>query len=228
MISMGLVKPYLDEYCEQEGYDICTFKDDVAVETFLWDREKSPLYKQGGWEATKKDYRNVLFDLLSTPEYFMMYTYKSLEYGFVQLFNFDIASYGPYKVNTLPYKAVDTKFHHEINFFKYSRQNTNALCEYEKKISTYQNFLILLSIISLLIIFIGKKSLPLSSRWKFLFVFIVLAVIINAFVVGSLSPMRIRYQSRVMWLITLPLMIYCIDNIKLLFLKFRINKNKRM
>ncbi|MCF8232636.1 MAG: hypothetical protein K9J27_10645 [Bacteroidales bacterium] len=203
LLKMGLLEPYLEEYCPEKDYKICQYE--IDRKGFLWNNEKSPVYKQGGWDETKKQYKRIIFDLLTTPKYTRKFIARSVEGVFKQFFSFEIGNRGPYGKDSWPYKNIERFYSDQAHSFLSSKQNNGLLETYLERLNTSQYILITLSFIILSVwIFNHKLWNKLSQDNKHLIIFILIAVVANAIITGTFTNIRNRFQSRVIWLIVLP------------------------
>jgi len=199
MNHLGILKEYLEESCGEKEYRICEYRDSLPF-TFIWDYEKSPLYKTGGWEANREEYVKILRDIHTTPRYLFRIVTRDLESAFNQFFNFET---GPPKIHgekTPPHANIHWRFPEHMGDYAAARQSKGTL-----DVSMLNHAEILVVAISLLLMLIMMLTdIPFS--WKFFLAFILAGLVLNALINGMVyvSP---RYQSRVVWLLTLPLFL---------------------
>lgn len=213
LISTNILPQYLEKNCDEEKYSLCKYKDQINT-SFMWDRANSPLYKDGGWEDTKDRYNAIIKDILSNPYYLKKYIAMSTEYAFSQFFYFDIPMNERFKKGTLPYNAIERYFNNYISLFHHSLQNQDRLHLVEK-INTSQRFLVFFSLLFIVILLANhKKFTALNIENQYLFIFILSSLVLNAILAGFFSEVRFRYQGRIIWLATLPVFIYFVNNYK--------------
>ncbi len=210
LISTGILQDYLKENCEEENYSLCKYQDQIST-SFMWDT-KGPFYKDGGWEGTKEKYTELIFDILSEPKYLKKYFIKSAEASLSQFFYFDIPSDIKYTKGMSPYNVIDRYYPDYMIYFKQSLQNQNRF-DIKDRTNNFQIFFIMFSMLFVILnVFSISKFNALSKDMKFLFLFFILNLIVNALLVGFFSEVRFRYQGRIVWLISLPVYIYIINN----------------
>lgn len=202
LAEMGLLDSYLEEVCPWKNYKICNYKDDIP-DNFLWDFERSPLYKTGGWEANKDEYTTIIFDMLSRPKYLKKIIIKSINNGFQQLFTFDTGDTPKINDEHPADRAVEFRYKDEYRAYHASKQYGRRL-NYEF-LNEIQQIVIAIFLFSALVFVITSGSI--SNDLKIITFLILVALILNAFICASLSGVVARYQSRVIWLLPLPSII---------------------
>ena len=103
----------------------------------------------------------------------------------------------------------------EVNQFLHARQNSNLLTsDFFYRVNSFHAilnygcglFILLLASTSL-----WKKISPLSRR---LIVYVLLALLMNAFVAAAFNAPNDRYQSRVMWLLPFSVMLVLLSDFR--------------
>lgn len=199
LVEMGIVDKYLAENCSHKNYRICMYKDSLP-NNFLW-AENTPIGKTGGWEANQKEYSDIVADIISTPKYAMQLVYKSITYTFKQFFNYDIVDIGKPSVRVS--NAVGTNIPGEFQMYTKAKQSRGNLSL--SFVNFIQNVIVNFCLFLYFIILLYKRG-PLKYR-VFIF-FILIELLINAWICSTFSGVFPRYQIRVMWLLPLPLFLY--------------------
>lgn len=109
LLDKKILKPYLDENCQTEHFHLCKYKEGMSEDPnwLIWD-ENSPLYKEGGWIATKPEYDRIIKDILTSPSYLKMFVQKSIEFTGRQLLDFKIGDGNfPFQKDNNVYWAVE-------------------------------------------------------------------------------------------------------------------------
>lgn len=200
LIEIGVVGEYLEENCDKYDYKFCEYKDQIPWD-FIWDYEKSPLYKTGGWEANEEEYKTIIFDIMTTPKYLKTFVIRGLEASIKQFFSFETGNTKQMLKGSPPFSVIERFFPDQLKEYVGSRQSAKTL-EYQF-VNTSQLYLAAISLLSLLIILFLKFPL----KWKILSAYFLYSLYINAAVCGALSFVAPRYQSRVIWLIILPVIL---------------------
>lgn len=204
--DMGLLKSFLDRKCERNGYQLCAYKDSLTPD-FLWD-PNSPFAKMGGWEATKSDYNQILADMFQDAYMRNKFVMKTIEATLQQMATFDAGDIGYHDSNSPMVWPLSEKYPHHFPAFYYSLQNTKR--HDFTLLNNLQRIIIVFSFVFALAII----SLPTLSHYKFPILFILLALMFNAFIC-TLSGVLDRLQSRVAWIIVLPVFLYACSHLSL-------------
>jgi len=210
LVQMGIIDSYLNNECDTKDYTLCRYKDSIPS-SFLWHPE-SPLQKEGGWKESQGEYSAIVKDILTTPKYVSAVAYKSGIYTLKQFFNFDAGPFNP-GVDSIciPNNYVKTTIGNyypgEYSLFSNSRQNREELSF--KLLNFIQELVFGVFILLYVIILIYKK---LSLRYRMFICFILIALVVNAWVYSTFSHAGgDRYQSHMIWLLPLPLFLYWND-----------------
>jgi hypothetical protein len=216
LIETGIVDDFLKKQCPKKEYTLCQFQGQIPT-NFIWDYENSPLHivwkGKNVWEESREEYNQIIKEILSTPKYVLMLSYKSIIYTFKQFFSFDTGDTDPHLENSTTYGAINWFYNDESREELLAlQQRRNKYLDY-KEVNFYQKVLFFLSLCFYIIV-LSTSSLreKLSNNKKLLLLFIFFALIVNAFVCSNLSTVVPRYQSRVVWL--LPVIVFiCLSEI---------------
>jgi hypothetical protein len=182
---------------------MCNYKDSIPQD-FMWDYQKSPFYKCGGWTSrqVREECSAITFDLLTTPSYGHVFLVKAAESGMKQFFSFNTGDATAQLEGTPPYGQIHWHYKASLQEYLGSRQNTGRLnLFFWNEVQRYTISLFLF--LSLALLFYPS----LSVDYKHILVFIFAGLLVNAFVCGTLSTVADRFQSRVVWLLPLPLFL---------------------
>lgn len=221
MLDSGVLESFLQDYCTDRTYIICTDKDQLPSDSraLLWD-STSPLYKQGGWKATKSEYFEILFGIITSPKHLFMYLYNVLTSSATQLvqieFGSGLVSDWYSNLNSPPNQQVKKYFTWEYNQYMQSRQNGNLwnqTLNTEFPLFTYR-MLTLVSLLWLAFIWLGfngniRNSWVLKIGIAFLF-----AMISNAIVTAAFANVYDRLQARVSWFVMLTAALFLIEYLR--------------
>ncbi|HXD92232.1 MAG TPA: hypothetical protein VNX01_03420 [Bacteroidia bacterium] len=200
LIETGILEDYLNTNCEHSNYKICNYKDELSW-NFVW-REDSPLYKTGGWEVNKTEYNAIIFDILTTPKYFILFVQKSIEYSFKQYFTFGISVNAPLLEHSPPYGMINWFFKNSKTEYLSSLQNRSNLdVSFNNKI---QEYIILTSMFFLFFILINsslRKHLGYKLKW--MIAIVVIHGIISSIICANIATIDPRFQNRIVWLLPL-------------------------
>ncbi|MFC0513014.1 hypothetical protein ACFFGT_02345 [Mucilaginibacter angelicae] len=201
-VEMGVIDKYLDENCNRSNLKLCKFRDSIPS-NFLWD-QRSPLFKLGGWDKNREEYSLILKNIVSSPKYWGIIAYKSTLLTLKQFFQFDTGEAS--KPWPIVNEAVEQYFPSDYSQYISSRQNKEAL-NFDF-INFTQRVIIAISLLTYIYEFLHKK---MASRYRYLMAFILIVLVVNAWFCGTVSGVYPRYQSRLIWLVPLPLFIYLSD-----------------
>lgn len=202
LYDFGIAQAYLKEHCGEdlEG-KICENQKKIFYSgTFLWHKD-SYLNKNGGWTAENEAYFGELTKkILTTPKYLKSFLIHSVEATFMQLFKFEYSPIAP-NIKWVT-KAVESYYPMYLPAADGSLQMKNV---YNKNYVDFNNivqqFVLFISVLLILFLFWSSN---VSKEQKALTLLLLFALLINAFIAAATSGAYDRYQSRVNWLITLP------------------------
>lgn len=201
-IEQGIIKAYLDEHCLSNDYQLCTYKDslpDFAWE-FLWE-DSSPLYKMGGWKETKEEYTSIIRQTFLSPKYFLLHLKTSLKATAVQLISFEGLDYRSVAPNASVLESrVENYVPLDIQAYRNSRQNSGSLTGL-KWLNFIQLLLTIFSLILTVFLFLIYPVLRKNRILVLLVVFLLLGVLVNAWVCGTFANPINRLGNRMIWLL---------------------------
>lgn len=206
LVEMGVVDTYLAENCDRKHYEICQHKDTLP-NNFIW-ASNSPIRKTGGWEGSKKEYSEIIKDILTTPKYLKTVVYESLWLTLKQFFHFDTGEAG--KPTERVEMSISLCYPHEYLSFSTARQSSGTLNF--AFVNYIQTLILGACFFIFLLIFIYRR---LTLRYRLFIIFILAGLVINAWVCGTFSGVFFRYQARLVWLVPLPLFLYAVENLNI-------------
>lgn len=194
----GILEKYLNEECENKNYEICKYKDSLTWD-LLWD-SKSPLNRTGSWLDVVDECHEINKDILTTPKYVKLFSIKIVPHTLEQFFKFNSGGVSPSDCEPASY-LINSRFKHENREF-YSSKQINGKLNFNT-LNTFQNIFIFISFILFFIFYSNKRLMESNDKLKFSIIFILFALLANAFICSTFSTVTDRYQSRVVWLIPL-------------------------
>jgi hypothetical protein len=198
LIEDGTARMYLDETCPEKGYVLCSYRDELSSSWhFLWSKD-SPLKKAGGpWKLRAEASEIVRGSLRAYP---VQQLHKSLHNFFHQFVSISTgASLRPRLEGDHTNRVILTVFGPSVHArYVTSRQNTQKLPI--GPVAWLHNTAVIVSIPILVFLFVlfARRKEPLYVS---LFILILFGLMANAFIVGALSFVYSRLQSRVIWLV---------------------------
>jgi len=204
LVEMGIIDTYLGENCGVKNYRICKMRDTIP-NNFVWDT-RSPFQRTGGWysKTNESEYTSIIKDIVTTPRYAKTVLIKSSLNTLKQFFYYDTGeAYRPWdRVNSAIYDAFPKEY---LSYLE-SKQSKGQLDF--TLINFLQKVVFGLCLFVYAIVFSkGKRNMPIVA----LTVFIILSLIINAWLCGTFSGVYPRYQSRVVWLMPLPIFLFILN-----------------
>lgn len=207
MVDSGMLKMYLDDKCATNNYRLCQYRDSLPQNSrrFHWEGD-SPLYREGGWGASEAEYWAIVRGTFSSPKYLGLHVWESLLSTPAQLMQNAVGSgldYGWYRSpESPPYQVVQRYFPHEFNEYINSRQCGNPWKQtLDFSFFNEINYWVLGGTV-LLLVWLTLIA-PLSGPWLPVLWVFVAGILSNAFVTSSLAVICDRFSPRVVWLLTL-------------------------
>jgi hypothetical protein len=197
LAETGILKTYLDDNCAKKNLALCNYKAQVpaTLTDFLWSGE-SPLYRLGGWDSNKAEYRLIIHDVFTTPKYQAMFAASSARSTLKELTQIQAPDRIPVEdKNAEPWKKVQQYFSDQMPQFITSLQNQNKITAHGWNIAYYLFFVLSLAAI----LYFYKKIF--TRELLFIYVCIILFLIVNAFVTATFSTVIYRFQYRVAWVL---------------------------
>lgn len=193
--EIGVLEEYLKKECSANTYKICNYTNALNNQDFMWDLE-SPVYKMGGWSATKSEFNSIIKDILLSPEYYSTIISQGINYSYRQLIEFHSTVDIPQKAGSPPHGLIYWRFNASENAYLTSVQNTIG---YQlKSFNRFEYLIMVVSIVVLTVLLVSKQLLPAQIS---AIIFCTLLVIVSAVICSNLSTVNARYVNRVIWLI---------------------------
>jgi hypothetical protein len=197
LAESGILGKYIDENCNNKNYKMCAYKNNIPAtfSDFLWSGE-SPLYKMGGWDSNRTEYKNIVHDIFTTPRYGNMFAEKTVISTLKELVQVqapDLISWQGQ--DTEPWKKVRQYFADELREYNTSMQNAHALSAAACNLVYYLFFI--LSTIWVLLLY----SRVMTPELSFVYCCILIFFVINAFVTSVFSPVIFSFQNRIFWIL---------------------------
>ncbi len=219
LVDTGIMQKFLDEKCkdpEYAGNAMCQYKDVLPVELaqFIWN--DSILEKTGGWEDSREGYNQLIRGTLKDPKYLGLNIFKSATYGLIQLTQNEIGQgLTAYGKGSAPWGQIYWRFRDEVNNYLNSRQNKwNGAQLTFTTLNKVQNIILYLSVFLMLGLFskVWPVRVDVDDRSMTFLLFILMAVVLNAFVTAGLNSPVSRFQARVVWMIPFALLLLMVKN----------------
>ena len=199
LFASGMAGSFLRQDCKVEALIACTYLDKLPrnEDDFLWG--DNPMFKaMGGWlESKAQANRIIVGSIRYNPGRFLAECFKQTLLQFVRMKPGDgNTSYHPVVI-----QALKTFYPQDTQKWENSMQWSDGLRKLAKRVSGVYISVFWLSMACCLVV--------LALRWRQadaaskLFVFVLIALLSNALITGSLSEVADRYQSRASWLMAI-------------------------
>lgn len=201
MVEHGIVKNYLDDYCDTQQYKLCAYKDSLPdrAYNFLWD-ERSPFYKIGGWKETKSEFTEIIYGTLTKPKYIGMHIKESFKATLQQIALFAIGDgNGSFLKGTILYERVSKYFSQDLVYYSASKQNQSRL--YFLNFINFIFFIIIVLSLFLLIFLFAKYRCIFYEQLRAVPIFFLICIFINAWTSGTFANAIDRLGCKMIWLI---------------------------
>jgi hypothetical protein len=202
LCDFGIAQAYLKERCGGDLHGgICEHSSELSYAiNFLW-HKNSYLSENGGFiEKNEIYFEDLTKKILKTPKYFKAYIIRSIEATFMQFFTF---GYSPVEPDIQWVTGRIKDYYPSYLLAAYSsKQVRNNYNRNDVDVNNLtQRVVLFISALLVLLLFWDPN---VSEKQKILTLLIVFYLLINAFLTAATSGVFDRYQSRVVWLITLP------------------------
>ncbi len=202
LCDFGIAQAYLKEHCKEDMHGgICDHpKKLFYAGNFLWYKD-SYLNKNGGWTEENEAYFGTLTkNILTTPKYLKSYIIRSIEATFIQ---FSIFGYSPVEPDIKWVTGAVKEYYPMYTLAADgSRQVQNNYNQNYVDAKNVIHEIVLFIAFLLIILLLWSTKIP--KEQKAFTLLIILGLFINAFIAAATSGVYDRYQSRLIWLITLP------------------------
>jgi hypothetical protein len=199
LCETGILKEYLDDNCSKINLPLCAYKDSLpkSENDFVWD-SKSPFTKLNSWTEGNKEYAPIVKGVLTSPKYLSLFAWESIKGMIIQFFQIDNGSglhpYGKkWNIYNIIKNGLDTE---QFNEYINDEQNSGEL-----NFGLFNKFNYLVLGASALILFFSINENLIGKNVRVFVNMVIIGVVVNAFVTGSLSCPDSRYQARVTWLL---------------------------
>lgn len=218
LVENGVLKSYLDAECTHKNYEICKYKDSLAIDNYSGNflfHPSSAFQKTGAWSSPHNEYKTIIHDILFTPKYAWLYV-KSIFIDATKSFSRNEIGSSIYAFpegGWGPYNAIAKYYPNEMKHYNSSLQNKNAINLPFKGMSKV--YVLLLFVAALGLIYFIRKYVTII-------ILLGVAIISNAIITGGLVGLEDRYSTRQNYLIIL-LFLVILSNSVLTFFE---NKKK--
>lgn len=206
LLAYGTAQEYLSDNCALKYYEICPYVDELkklrGSGGFQWD-QSGVLPRIGGPEHYRFEAQKLVRDIvLNAP---IKHLWLVLGATAEQLFNFPTGrQFGSYGEGTQIYRMIATYFPGELGAYLSSKEYLGTLdLGFINAIDIPVAYCSLVAFAGLFVLAIAKRDVKLVT----LMTIVLLSLLGNAFLCGALSSGDTRYQSRLMPLVSLVVIV---------------------
>jgi hypothetical protein len=195
LMERGLIKPVLDEQCGVKHYALCAYKDNLpkTADEWLWAAE-SPFKRFEGWNAYAPEAERLILESFKRdPAANIAAAIAAAARQFARVATGD--GFEPMGDELVP--AIAAVSPGSVTAYRIARQQGTIDFSLIGPLHTAVAAMSLLGITGAL--FAAVAAHPRGFRWPALPVFVVFALLGNAFICGAFSGVHGRYQSRLAW-----------------------------
>lgn len=191
----GILEKYLDDNCDKTTYTLCDYKHELPSHAwdFLWD-EKSPLYKTGGWDSSRAEYSAIIKHIFTTPRYATMFAGSAISGTAQQLLHNSI-SVDPLPANAIAGQMIAKHYPQEFNAYTHSLQTKADI-----PVPPFNYINLTVFVLSSGFVLIYRRHI-FTAQVKYLYIFILLFLLCNAFVTATFANVLDRLQVRASWVL---------------------------
>jgi hypothetical protein len=203
MMGDGLIKPVLDTTCPQSHYKLCAYRERLPTrgDTWLWEPWVSPFEKLGGFKKREPEAAAIVSQSLQLyPVRNAIMAFKDVALQFVWFQTGDGIVPQEWVLN----REFKLAIPQQLSDYDHAYQQEGAI--WFLPVNVVHVPIAFLSLIALFLLF---RHAVRRHDWHsgVLPAFVLLALVGNAFVCGVFSGPHGRYQSRIMWLPTLAVVL---------------------
>ncbi|MFY0644679.1 MAG: hypothetical protein JXR19_09470 [Bacteroidia bacterium] len=194
----GVLDIYLEEECSERDLVLCEYKDSLPATAwqFVWDPHGAVM-KTGGWEVNREEHARIVKDILTSPKYWPILSYKAIMATAVQLVQYNVGdNLFRQEKGSNSVSSIDRYFPHETNAALWTKQ---FLMELPFSSMSWYYLLTLLLSIAWLIYYSAKGDL--KKGYKEILVILLLLIVLNAFFTANLANISSRLNARMLWLL---------------------------
>jgi hypothetical protein len=200
MLEHGILKTYLDDNCSEKQYKLCTYKDSLPAYAyqFIWEKEKSPLYKMGTWESVKPEFNEIISATLTQPKYIKLHAIASLKASADQLSKFGINDgNAAFLQGSTLYERIAEYTPGDLNSYSVSKQSTTGF----GFTATWNHIFTFVVVLCLLLIIVSPYGIRSAGRSDLgsVSLIVLIAILINAWDCGTFANAIDRLGCKMIW-----------------------------
>jgi hypothetical protein len=205
MAHKGILQKVLDKKCPEKYWRLCQFRDSMptSLEGFLWSAN-SPLHKIGLLES-KKEFNDIIWTSYTTPDLLKLHIEESIKATKKQFGLYSVCEgNAPFKQGSIVYDEIQKVCPSAIPSFEGSRQAKNEIEAVTNTFNFYLNYIVVFLFFGSFILLINKTLWSVMHRkLRFFLTFILIGLLLNAWLNATLVYASNRYGTKMIWLIHL-------------------------
>jgi hypothetical protein len=208
MSADGNVKSVLEKYCPEKSWTLCAWTDRLAKDSdsFMWD-PKGPVWSHpGGPIGLAPEASEIVALTLRTRP--MPLLWSALQNTVMQLSMVKLGdTIHSDWLDVTVLKSVEKFFPAaELERYKKAHQVQETMLEKVSFVSTVGTYAVLLGfLLSLYLLYRAVQARDWTALGFIVLIWV--GVLANAFATGALSKPHYRYQTRIAWLLVLPILL---------------------
>lgn len=210
-VEQGIIGAYLEDNCGEESYSLCAYKDSLPAHAweFMWE-PSSPLYRLGGWKATKDEFSEIIRNTYLSPKYFWMHIRSSARQTAQQLIRFrSVDVYGVAPNNEQLRERITQYVPGDTHRFDSAIQNRTNL-----RVFAWMNPLQLALVLTSLLLILVWIPRPFRGNSAFMtgtLMVIIYSILIHAFICGTFANAIDRLGNKMIWFLPVLAVLLMID-----------------
>ena len=202
LMQDGIVKKLLDETCPQSGYKLCAYRNQLKTRADAWLWGPNSAFKaQGGFVGSQTEDQRIIID--SVERYPVLQVKMAIYDSVLQFFMFKTGD-GIESQEWILKPGIQRMMPGQLHAYLQARQQHNTI--HFRDLNMLHVTVGMLSLLGLVLLL---NHALLRRRWDEATLpgLVLLALIGNAIICGTFSNPHDRYQSRLIWLPTLALLL---------------------
>jgi hypothetical protein len=201
LMQDGIVKKLMDDTCPGSGYKLCAVKNQLKTNANAWLWGPSAFHKEGGFAGSQAEDQRIVMD--SLKRYPILNIRMAIYDSVLQFFMFKTGD-GIESQEWVLKPGIQRMMPGQLQAYLEARQQHNTI-----RFRDLNMLHVTVGMLSLLGLLLLLNHATLRRRWDDAALpgLILLALIGNAIICGTFSNPHDRYQSRLMWLPVLALLV---------------------
>jgi hypothetical protein len=201
LMQDGIVKKLLDDTCPGSGYKLCAYKSQLKTSANAWLWGPSAFHAQGGFAGSQAEDQRIVID--SLKRYPLLQVRMAIYDSVLQFFEFRTGD-GIESQEWVLKPGIQRMMPGQLHAYLQARQQHNSI-----RFRDLNMLHVTVGMLSLLGLLLLLNHAVHRRRWNDAALpgLILLALIGNAIICGTFSNPHDRYQSRLMWLPVLALLL---------------------